>query len=540
MNIHTCTLKIYFILIRSFKRKCKYYSSLLIVISGDLFFYFLNSQMAFPSRNVPESIAEKLEAIELHELEDELYSEEEEEEEEGEGRHLSVAQPARPPHPPHPPQHAVKVNAVASRLASIRQTASQSMQGVHFEPPPGLTPSQRFAALRRFSEKITLRMEAEQDINKIETRCKRIADAFLGALLNKDLQVEEAIRASLLNFDSKTGKGVDWGPICSIFHANDFEDASGRIAFIDFQFRQALTRMASGDEDLDLTFVLEFLKASVAGSTPVSPLVGTKIREMPKDAAALGPWHSLSQLAMFGVYFFKLAFGIAKPLHHPVALALFRSFVRYAKRLIAWRFTPIRKLSCDTSPFLRSDGSHWVRLAIEEALHLRIHDDALEHVYGEKYSRENAAIQKVCLELYALDDSKVIQRLANSKDDEKVLAAYASSEYSKVQIPLELKSLWTTSKTPCAKVRAVARASKMISGVVVEAGADELLPCFLYTMVQAVGSISERERAPNIASQCAFIEDAIASEEDLMLSEAGYALALLQTATEAINKMLPR
>ena len=298
--------------------------------------------------------------------------------------------------------------------------------------------------------------------------------------------------------------------------------------------------MASGEEPLDLVFILEFLRASVAGGNPIAPEVQFRVRETPRDAAALGPWHSLGQLMAFGVYFFNLAFGSsgASAISPVAAIALFRSFVVYTRRLIAWRFTPILKLSCDTSPYVRKEGAHWVRLSVEEALHLKLHDGILEHIYGERLSASNAAIQRKCLEMHALDEAQLVERLAQSDADRKVLRKFSSSvQNSRDEIPAILKSLWTTAKTPCAKLRAVVNTSKAICAAVPGAGADELLPLFLWVVIRCVGGIAANEGAPNLASHAAFIEDHCSHEESLMLSEGGYAMALLQTAIEAIRDM---
>ena len=195
------------------------------------------------SRRLPKSVVERLASIDLHDLEDELYSSEEEEEEEV--LKIEVQSTERG----GPCEQGRRYRLPSQRLAVMqsRVRVSQGSRSATFEPPPGLTASQRLAALRRYSDKMTLEMQTKQDLDNVRARCRGVAEACMRALLSKSLSqssdvqdaiINDAAVRTMINADAGTGEGADWGPVCSLFHANDFEDASGRIAFIDFQFRQ--------------------------------------------------------------------------------------------------------------------------------------------------------------------------------------------------------------------------------------------------------------------------------------------------------------
>lgn len=193
---------------------------------------------------------------------------------------------------------------------------------------------------------------------------------------------------------------------------------------------------------------------------------------------------------------------------------------------------------------LNETASLVCRCAVEEAVAVPIFQGVVRPLYAasERFAREDAAVLATAQALRARVSPHALLRHLELSHARYELAG-APQPYAEVVAVLRL--VWDAAcplgAGPTAKARLLVRASRTVRLSLTESGlegaaagvsADDLLPIFIFAVAWSA--------PPNLASTCHYLEQCVAQQ--LLSSEAGYCLALLQTALNAIptlTELLP-
>ncbi|GBG32598.1 Hypothetical Protein FCC1311_088232 [Hondaea fermentalgiana] len=183
---------------------------------------------------------------------------------------------------------------------------------------------------------------------------------------------------------------------------------------------------------------------------------------------------------------------------------------------------------------LNEKASLVCRCVVEEAVAAPLFRGVVAPLYAasEKFLTEDRRIAKAAARIVARGDPhELLRRLQASEDF--VLSTCKTPYAAVVEI---LKQVWDPASPmgsgPTSKARLLVRASRTIPLAISQAGqhgkheigADDLLPIFCFATIWS--------QPRNLASLTHYLEHCVA--QSLLTSEAGYALALLQTALQTI------
>lgn len=243
---------------------------------------------------------------------------------------------------------------------------------------------------------------------------------------------------------------------------------------------------------------------------------------------------------------YQLAEGNASEL--PSAFADLTQAIRLLTRAVLRYFPALAKATLEEpesavndivgSKPLSERASLAVRCAVEEAVAVPVYMGVLKPLFmcHESLAEKDREVRLICDALSTMSNPHAL--LEHLQVAETVRLTNVARPFAQVVELLEL--VWSPDSRigagPTAKARMLVRASRTIPQCIAHAGeekaaraigADDLTPIFIFCVVAS--------RPANLASLFHYLEECVA--EDLLNSESGFCLALLQTALLAIPSL---